>query len=432
MKNALPFWLAGLAVAGLLGWLFWTSEGGRARQLNASLIGIKGLELVLPQEGVAVRPSHAMLSPNAEELSLAVIPLYDVDINNDIREARTAREDMDQSSQSDMDSEMLAYKLADLPSLVVLPKWKNGFLRSGVAAEVTMIPADALQQITGQLGLRRRGILRGAPGFVTQDVAMGDVAGRVTLFAPQVFDRSRMLKRCTERFGLAAGALLIDCARDDDHVAAFYLSDPDLLSNHGLSLGENAAFVPKMLAALRRNDGPIYLDTSPDTLLTVQEGDSNYRDYERGASEYARFFDYPLSAFWAMAGVILALSIWRGLRRFGPPVPLGQGGVERSKVAAIEAKARLLRLSGHDGRMAAEFVGARLSDLVETTFGPGTGRAGLERYYALLARRDADLARDFQAEATILIARGATLPKAELYQRLERFRDLWERVTHAT
>ena len=432
MKNAVPFWLAGLAAVGLLGWLILSSEGGNARQLNASLIGIKGLELLLPQDGVAVRPSHAMLSPNADEMSLAVIPLYDIDLYGETRAARTAAEDMAQSTQSEMDGEMLDYKLADVPSLVVLPKWKNGFLRSTVAAEVTMVSIADLTQVIDQLGLRRRAISRAGPMFVTEDVAMGDLAGRVTLFAPQVFDRSRMSKRCTERFGLTAGALLIDCAADEDSVAAFYLSDPDLLNNHGLSLGENAAFMPKMLAALRRNDGPIYLDTSPDTLLTVQDGDNNYRDYERGATEYGRFFEYPLSALWAMGGVILALSVWRGLRRFGPPVPFAQDGVERSKVAAIEAKARLLRLSGHDGRMAAEFVGARLTDLVEAAFGPGTGRAGLERYYALLARRDANLARDFQAEATILATRGATLPKAELYQRLERFRDLWERVTHAT
>ena len=432
MKNAAPFWMAGLAVVALLVWLVLSSDGGRARQLNASLIGTKGLELILPDNGIRMRASHAMLSPKAEDLSLAVIPLYDIDLYGQARVARTPQEEMAQSTQSEMDSEMLDYKLGDLPSLLVLPKWRNGFLRSDVAAVVTMNDPADMAQLLGQLSLPEKLLLRGGQAFVTEKVAMGDVAGQITVFAPQVFDRARLPKRCTERFGLAAGALLIDCAGDKRHVGAYYLSDPDLVNNHGLSLGENAGFAPKMLAALRRNAGPIYIDTNPDTLLTLEVSDDNYREYARGATEYARFFDHPLSALWAMAGVILALSIWRGARRFGPAVALEGDRLERSKEAAIEAKARLLRLSGHDGRMVAEFVSAQLADLAEAAFGSGTGSAGVERYFALLARRDAGLAADFQAQATVLVTRGANLPKAELYQRLECFRDLWERVTHAT
>jgi hypothetical protein len=102
-------------------------------------------------------------------------------------------------------------------------------------------------------------------------------------------------------------------------------------------------------------------------------------------------------------------------------------GLEQSKTVSIDAKARLLRLSGNDGRMVAEFVRARLDALSEASLGTGGSH---DRLFTLLARRDAALASQFRNTCAQLMTHGTAMPKHELNQHLATFRDLLERLTH--
>ena len=445
MSVAKPLWI-GLSVIVVLGLgylVFIPSDGQKAdRALDRSVIGVEGLAKWLPDQGITVIRSNQRLTPRATNLSLRILPLYDTDLFANFDPPDTPTEEMLQTTQRELEWWVFSQKTYDLRSLVVLPKWRTGFVKSKVAHQVTLIPMPLMAQVLTNLYLPRDGLVRLGGTLPPSQLAIGDAPlRRVALYQAQLFRRSALPAHCTEVLGLPEGALLIDCAEEDGNTLArsFYLSDPDLINNHGLSLAENASFAADMIGYLRKIDAPdearpVYLDTSTDLSLNTSEDTDEAQPYERGETEFARFFEYPLSVLWAVAAAILALAAWRGARRFGPARQPVQDGLEQSKTVGIDAKARLLRISGNDGRMVGEFVRARLDTLAEATFGaaatPVSADPAHERLFKVLARRDAALSAQFQAVSTDLMARGTAMPQRDLYSLLETFRDLLERLTH--
>ena len=445
MSVAKPVWI-GLSVIIVLGlgYLFMVPSESqqRDRALDASVIGVEGLFKWLPDQGIRVVRSNPRLTPHAANLSLRILPLYDVDLFANSSPYATQAEEMLQSTQRDLEWWVLNEKLYNLRSLVLLPKWRTGFIKSQVAHDTTLIPMPEMAQMMANLYMGQNALLRVPDVITTAQLAMnGGHQRNIALFQAQLFRRDSLPSRCTEVLGLRDGALLIACdANETGELArAYYLSDPDLLNNHGLSLAENASFAVDIIAALRRIDAPgetraIYLDTSTDLLLITDEQTDEAQPYVRGPPEFARFFDYPLSVLWAVAGVILLLAGWRGLRRFGPAARAVEDTLEQSKTVGIDAKARLLRISGNDGRMVGEFVRARLDHMAEAAFGAGGAPTPSdpthERLFKMLARRDAALSAQFRNVCNDLIARGPAMPQRELYHWLETFRDLLERLTH--
>jgi hypothetical protein len=204
------------------------------------------------------------------------------------------------------------------------------------------------------------------------------------------------------------------------------LSDPDLLNNHGLALADNAAFAVSLIQHLRGagETRPVYLDTAGQPLDSEKPVDEG-KSYERSASDLKRFFAYPLSVIWGTLLVVAAICFWRGAYRFGPPLREASANIELSKTAAIEATARLLRLSGNDGRMAGQFVLHLLADKAQLLFGSGAGnQAGITRLFQRLARSDKAGAHALHATAEALIERGHVMTRADLHRHLEIFRKL--------
>jgi len=446
MSKAALIGIAGAAILVLgLGYLVLTpSESHRKdRALDTSVIGLEGLVKWLPDQGIRVVRSNPRLHPRTSNLSMQIVPLYDVDLFANAVTAQTKDAEMLQSTQRDLEWWVFKSKLNDLRTLVVLPKWRSGFLKSDVAHSSTLIPLSAVNTLLTNLYLTQGALLRLGPAMTTKSLTMKPGPERsVVLYHAQLFRPDALPDQCTPLLGMREGYLLIRCNGEsgDDLATAYYLSDPDLINNHGLSLAENASFAVDMISALRQigatgETRPIYLDTSAELLLITDNAVDEGQTYERGETEFARFFEYPLSVLWAVAGVILALAGWRGLRRFGPAVRPAQDSPEQSKTVGIDAKARLLRISGNDGRMVGEFVRTRLDALAEAAFGAGPGTAAApvaDRLFKHLARRDASLSARFRVVSDDLITRGADMPQRELYSHLETFRDLLERLTHGS
>ncbi|MGO7419427.1 hypothetical protein ACCT09_05140, partial [Rhizobium ruizarguesonis] len=167
---------------------------------------------------------------------------------------------------------------------------------------------------------------------------------------------------------------------------------------------------------------PVYLDTAGLPLDSKKPADEG-RTYERSASDFKRFFAYPLSVIWGVLLVVAAICFWRGAYRFGPASNETSGNIELSKTAAIDATARMLRLSGNDGRMTGQFVLHLLADKAQLVFGPGAGNeAGIERLFQRLARRDQAAAKALHSSAQALIDRGHRMTRADLHRNLEIFR----------
>lgn len=432
MRNLPLFIVVALIAAGLGGVLL---LGGNSadRRLDASVIGLDALEPWLEAQGLNVERSNPRIRPNIEELSLRILPLYDTDLDSAAPEPADARAAFYASDLRDLDRVDVETRLATLPALVILPKWVAGTAVSNVAHESALIPQANLHRLTRQLGLGALKVQRHGPRFATADLADGKVA----LFQAQLFDPASIPDICAPFLVLPEGVLMAECRFPGSELPIMILSDPDLMNNHGLTVADNAAVLVGQIRSWVGDettaDHPrLYLDLSGEDLAQWYDYEDEALEYERTGEDLVRFFQPPFTALWAMLLIVLGVAFWRGAVRFGPVEAAADDTPEQSKSAAIASNARLLRIAGHDGRMAAEFVQASLQDLALTTFGraAGLGPAGQARLMAHLARRDAPAAQNLQALVARLTDPGLALPPAELRRSLETFRSLLEKLTH--
>lgn len=411
MARALPAVL-GVAVLALLGWLILSARGDDG--LDRSVMGTSGLALWLRTEGIETRVAPPRSNPQRDDLSAAILPLYDTDLNRPADDLRDDAGRMAQIDPRDVDGWLANAMMARLPVLLALPKWRGGFAITGIAHEQTQVPAPAVQRLIAQTRLGGARLVPVENRLTIARVAAapaGATTREIALFRAQLIRADSLPQGCSALVTLDAGVLLAEC-RAADSPNLWVLSDPDILNNHGLSLADNAAFAADLVRSLRAGDArPVLLAPSP---VWIAE-DETPEPHERTGEDLARFFAWPLSALWLMGVAVLGLAVWRGMVRFGPPRVPGRDAPASSRRAAIAAKARLLRLSGADARMAAEHARAHMADMAAQALGPGAANdAGVARWLAGLARRAPDLADQLRAAATI----DPYTPVADLPRRL--------------
>ncbi len=418
-----------VVVGGLLvaGFFLMTMFGGNARDraLDASAIGVKALGPWLQQADIPIRNSHPRLHPAVADLGLRILPLYDLDLRHNAPEPDTVKDMLNNGNLRDILLDNFNDKIKEIQTVVMLPKWRGALVETGIAHEQSLIPLDDFDKVLPQIGLRGIRLQRGGPEFAVETLASeADIA----LFHAQTFNRSTLPKTCKTEMPFKTGALVIACQPDKSNHTVYFVSDPDLMNNHGLAVADNAANVITFLSGLRGDDErPVYIDRSPD-LLTALERDDQRQDYKRGVTEFERFFQYPFSIYWAALLITLAAVYWRGSKRFGPFQTDNRNTREMSKCAAIDAKARLLRLSGNDGRMVADFVHVQLQDLSHQSFGGDAGQKAEARFLKLLRRRNPDLAQDFGGVARSLMQDAPAMSPQQLHRQLASYHALLQKV----
>lgn len=430
MRDRLPMVLIGLLVIGGLALLLLVSRGGEERRINRSVVGFALLAPWLESQGIEVEESNPRLSPQVDALSLRILPLHDMDLRQAIPIGLEPRQRFYGHSLIDADYDNVSEKLYEMPALIVPPKWVVGTFARGMMHRSVLIPQGEYPGLFSQLfPVEDLRLIRPAHDFLTASTEWGKVA----LFEPQLFDPATIPEDCAPLLDLPAGPLAIRCEFDGAWPMVL-LSDPDLLNNHGLTLGDNGAVAASLMREIVRDDKrPVYLDTH-DAIYTdywnEDETDNQRRDYERDASAFGRLFTPPLTALWAILIIVLGLCFWRGAVRFGPLLPSDVAGTEPSKTAAISTKARLLRLSGHDGQMVADYVRADLAHLARQIFGAAATQAGQARLYAHLGRRDAPTADALRQTAEALMTRAPDMPHTELIRLLHTYHSLLETLTN--
>ena len=419
------FVVVGLLVAGLA-LLTVFGAGARDRLLDRSGIGLRALAPWLEQAGLPSRSSHPRLHPRAEDMGLRILPLYDLNLYADATPPETTVERLDQTTLRDIYEENYFTKIKEIPTVVLLPKWRGAMVELGIAHERSLIPTDQIDPLLDQIALGGVGLTRGAAEFSTHTQDGQTLA----LFHAQLFDRVTLPRSCRVIVPFGKDALVIACKQTDARFPVYYVADPDLMNNHGLTVAGNAGFVPDLLTPLRRaTDAPVYVDTSPDLLTTIERDDER-QEYERGGEEFARFFDYPFTVFWAALLIVLASLFWRGTIRFGPVRTGDRFAAERSKRAVITAKARQLRLSGSDGHMVADFVRSEMRELAARSFGSDAPQNAEQRFLTLLARRDPELARAFDDLSTDLMQNAPHMSDAQLHRQLANYHSLLKKVVN--
>jgi len=364
-------------------------------RLDYDVLGNKGLEVWLQKHDIAVRRSQKHDAITREELSLRIMPFpYFLDFAGMPK------------NMPRMDQSRFIEKVFEMPSLVILPKWDTQNIKNGVANRFSMLSLwvlnENMSKVIENLELKRDMW----DDFTTQKVPLDmffTPARRyeINLYQMQFFDPESIPDFCRSILSTSKGALLLFC---DAKEKLYFLSDPDLLNNHGLALGEHATLAIDMITALRgfEDTRPIYLDNNADLFKSDGwEEEEEGRDYERDSDDLIRMFDYPLSVIWGMMCLVVMVSLWRGFYRFGPLKKDMETPVEISKTAAVGATARLLRLSRNDRRMVAQFVHGLLLKTAAQRFGRDSAHeAGVERLLKNFERRD----RQKAAAARALIA----------------------------
>jgi len=344
----------------LIGVLFFVSSQ-RQQELRSSPSGLDGLQVWLASEGQAARNFVGGWEQNPDEIGMLVLPLYDTDLFAERLRPQTDEELILQQDEYDLLVDPILSKAGSVSTMVVLPKWRTGMRLTGIAhplliaeeARVTDTLNALLTFADAQLVYAQRPFLEFAySGSEEEDFT-------ATIYAAQMFAASG----CRPIIG-AREAMILGACKLFDGTILYVLSDPDLINNHGLALGDNA-FIIRDFIAETAGEKQVIIDYSRENWLARAIGGVQR---ERSWSDLKQFFAPPFSLMWIGLIVAVLLTLWRSATRFGPLIQTGSA-IGASKMMAIGARARLMRLSGRDGALVGDYSTARLAAAATTLVG---------------------------------------------------------------
>jgi hypothetical protein len=290
----------------------------------------------------------------------------------------------------------------------------------GVAHQDLLIAEQDMNRLLSQIGMPVGRVRRDPGGFADVGHDLSGEALRIGVLHTQTLRNSG----CKTLLGLEDAQVLVECKAFDGNVF-WVLSDPDLMNNHGLSRSENAAAA---LAIVNTFDlsMPVIVDDT-NRFLTVEEGYYGGNDYERDWGDFWRMFAWPFTMIWIAFLFVGALVMWRAFVRYGPLARVYEEEPRASKEISIAAKARLLRLSNHDGALLEAHIKARLGQLASDLLGPHrpADKDPLDVLTRLVSRKSPDLAQELAAAAAPPRHEGG-----DLLAHLDRFEDCYNKVHH--
>jgi hypothetical protein len=415
--------VVGLVAAVVLAGLFYLLSQ-RQQELRRSPVGFDGLQVWLASEGGSAQNFTGGWLLDPASIGLLVLPVFDTIPDRDLEPALDKMQLLFQQDESDLDWQPLYEKIDTLPALIILPKWRSGMRLTGIAHPALLVEGtrlnDFLQELTGDSSMRLTRIPRVFTSLSYRSNAGADLSAKI--YAAQLFDGSA----CDPIIGRGAETLLASCPVAGSDRSVLILSDPDLLNNHGLRLGQNAEIARDVLLAAA-GEGSLVIDYSRDNWLGSTEEPIQR---ERTWSDLLRFFQPPFLALWLGGAITLALVLWRSFRRSGPVVrtKVTEGG----KLLAIRARARLMRLTGQDGALLADYAAARVAATAARLVGPGHARQiGEEQaFLRYLGRRRPELALRLQEVLDRLKAVPARIPASAAIHHVEDLEQILELIAN--
>lgn len=152
----------------------------------------------------------------------------------------------------------------------------------------------------------------------------------------------------------AAGILVGEAKRGERRI--WVLSDPDIMANHGLARGDNAAFAVALIDALRSPGGAVVFD---ETHHGFVQRPSLWRSAAR----------LPFAIVSVQALVAVAVLMWAACSRFGAPVPVPRFR-KLGKAALIDNAANLVESGGLASDMFARYVASVERDVARRLHAP--------------------------------------------------------------
>ncbi|WP_417712311.1 hypothetical protein [Roseibium aggregatum] len=407
----------------------WYILSQRQQVLRRSPAGLDGLQVWLVKNGASAQNFAGGWLMDQTAVGLLVVPLYDTLPESGRSTPATKEELLQQQDEYDLDTIVISEKAERVPTLLVLPKWRSGMRLTGLAHPVLKVEANRLQAIVDKI-TGTRGTKIGAATRAFTDFRYRSQAGeplRAEIYAAQTFAN----ESCRPIVGDTGAMLLADCplanAGDSEQERILVLSDPDLINNHGLRLGDNAGIALDVLTetAGTRN---IVIDYSRSSWLRDPVSEPRR---ERTWEDLLRFFGPPFRALWLGGALLLGLALWRGFSRYGP-IRDEEAGPGTGKDLAVQARGRLMRLSGQDGALVREYATARISATASALFGPAHARhyAGEDAFLTYTERRHPALAPRLRAILADIRKLPARLPATEAIQHIDQLEQVLEQITH--
>lgn len=248
----------------------------------------------------------------------------------------------------------LALKLdkASRNVLVVLPKWKGtaSSTRSKWVMEVESLPRSHIEDILAV-------VLSGTT--ITAEPWPQNWPENAIGVAPSGNGLVHLVQSKALRPLVATeeGMLLSECRLADKTV--WILSDPDVMANHGIGDGENAAFVLALLKRFHGNNdaGQIAFD---ETLHGFKR---------RSVAPLRLLFEFPFVIVTATAFFSALLLAWSGARRFGRP-DKAEDAVGFGKEQLIDNSARLMDYAGHQHEVLRRYAFQTIQSVAEALHAP--------------------------------------------------------------
>lgn len=293
--------------------------------------------------------------------------------------------------------------------LLVLPKREGraDFDRPDWLGEVELLPQRDVEQVLEHLG---RWLDDTPPQLVRVDAAHHWYSvwhgPEPTLVGPvQLLDandaRIRPLWSCDEGVLLGLiGQMLV-------------LSDPDLIANHGLPRGDNAAAVVQMLREVRGAGAIVF--------------DETLHGHEIEPSIWHAAGQYPLVLVPVHLLLTMALVLWLAYGRFGAALPM-PAAIAAGKQFLIDNTAALLRRGGHHGPSLRRYARQRVRAIAEALHAPSGLADGPCRDWLLTRVHDPARRRRL---AELLDLAATSLPARDALATARGIRTLTEEILHA-
>lgn len=274
-------------------------------------------------------------------------------------------------------AEPLASEIADfggIPkarrTLLVLPKWHGlpATDRPGWVEQVALISNDVVEKVLWT-ALPDGAVVRPSqaaawnkvplatlyvfqPGQLENDLLWSRMRSRAapTINALQLIRSSRLTPIIASPNGILVGGFR------SGNQWIFVLSDPDLLSNHGIGEGENAAILLGLLALFKPDSGHVVIDET-------------MHGFHSDPNLWRKLFELPfiMPTILTMAAIIVLL--WASASRFGAPLP-AEGSSRKSEFGLIESAVDLLHQAGHGTEIAKRYPSVVLREVSQRLHAP--------------------------------------------------------------
>ncbi len=158
------------------------------------------------------------------------------------------------------------------------------------------------------------------------------------------------------------GGVLLGKLRDRQ---IWILADPDLIANHGIIAGDNAALVLALIDRMRSVDNTTGNADDDRTVIF----DETLHGNKAAPSPWHELVEMPL-VLATLAGLLAAcVLLWSAMGRFGAPVP-ARLGLEPGKGFLIANTAALIGLGGHSTHALSRYLATTVQDVAHRSHAP--------------------------------------------------------------